>query len=154
MPSTPTPAEQPCPHLRQTYPGTRANECLDCGMRLPPSPSQSARDAARAIADEFYFLDEHVRSNLKGREHEVYDEIAAIISKHCGNEVDLTLAELRGITAAPRDVHIWEVCDRFDVEIKIDGVLRGKAYNRENAITEAMAQVREWKKNHNEPTGL
>lgn len=48
------------------------------------SPSStSARAAAKEIADEYYFCNEDTRANWKGREQEVYDEIAAIIERHC-----------------------------------------------------------------------
>lgn len=45
-------------------------------------PSGAAREAAEEIANAYYFCNEDARANWKGREQEVYDDIAAII-EHC-----------------------------------------------------------------------
>jgi hypothetical protein len=51
-----------------------------------PNPSVAVEAAAKEIGDQFYFTDNDTRANWKGREHEIYNEIAAIISKHLSRE--------------------------------------------------------------------
>lgn len=53
------------------------------GVSAPAKPSGAARDAAREIADAYYFCDANTCENWKGREREVYEDIAATISRHC-----------------------------------------------------------------------
>lgn len=68
------------------------------------------REAAREIGDAFYFTDEQVKANLKGREQEIYDGIVAILSRHLSAQPqpDLHLAVCNAVGLLNGVVHEQE----------------------------------------------
>lgn len=40
-----------CPHLRQSFPGTPVNKCLDCGVTMPTSSTDIVSEARELLAN-------------------------------------------------------------------------------------------------------
>lgn len=124
-----------------------------------PITSDAARRVAEKIGDEFYFTDAEVKANYAGREREIYDAIAAIITAELGTSVGVedALAELREMFP-----YRWlSIKTRNESAVFQNGEVRTglpettivdemseRIIGRGATLTEAMQKVRDWKLRH------